>query len=140
MRYSQSPFRLVVRGLAAAGIGLALGACAAIEQAAINEAKSEVTERVQQRWDHVTKGQTDKAYQFLSPASRSTLSFEAFRKRHAAGRWWRSMAIEKVDCRADTCQVTMAVEYDLYEIKGLKRTIEETWIKEAGTWWLVAAQ
>jgi len=140
MRYSQSQLRLVTRGLAAAGIGLVLGACAAIEQVTVDEAKREVTERVLQRWDHLTKGQTDKVYQFLSPASRSTLSFEAFRKRQAAGRWWRSMAIEKVDCRADTCQVTMAVEYDLYEIKGLKRTVEETWIKEEGTWWLVAGK
>jgi len=119
-------------------MGLMLGACAAIEQATVDEAKKEVSERAQQRWDHVTKGETDKAYEFLSPASRSTLSFEVFRKRNAAGRWWRTMKIEKVDCRADACQVRMAVEYDLYEIKGLKKNIEETWIKDAGTWWLVA--
>ena len=117
-----------------------LGARAAIERATVEEATKQVSERVQQRWDHVKQGQTDKAYEFLSPASRSTLSPEVFRKRNAAGRWWRSMKIEKVDCRADACQVTMAVEYDLYDIKGLKRTIEETWIKDAGTWWLVAGK
>jgi len=126
--------------MAAAGMGLMLGACAAIERATVEESTKEVSERVQQRWDHVKQGQVDKAYQFLSPASRSTMSLEVFRKRNAAGRWWRTMKIEKVDCRTDACQVTMAVEYDLYEIKGLKKSIEETWIKDAGTWWLVAGK
>lgn len=100
----------------------------------------EVTARVEQWWEHVRKGETEKAYGLLSPASRSTINFETFRKRNAGGRWWRSMKILDVDCRADTCQVRMAVEYDLYEIKGLNRTIEETWIKDAGTWWLVAGR
>jgi len=81
----------------------------------------------------------DEAYAFLSPASRSTVSLEAFRKR-SSSRWWRKLDVEKVDCRQDTCQVTMAAEYDLYEIKGLKRSVEETWIKDAGTWWYVAGK
>ncbi len=86
------------------------------------------------------KGQLDGAYEYLSPASRSTLSVEAFRKRSGAGRWWRSIKHEKVDCRGDTCQVTMLLEYDLFEIKGLKMAINETWIKDAGNWWLVAGK
>jgi len=117
-----------------------LGACAVIERAAIDEAKAQVSERAQQRWDLVMKGQMEKAYEYLSPASRSTLSFDAYRKRTAAGRWWRKMELGKVDCRSDTCQVTMILEYDLFEIKGLKTSVEETWIKDAGTWWLVAGK
>jgi hypothetical protein len=34
----------------------------------------------------------------------------------------------------------MSLDYDLYEIKGLTRSVEETWIKDAGTWWLVAGK
>lgn len=84
------------------------------------------------------KGQADKAYEYLSPASRSTVSLEAFRKRSAGARWWRSLKLEKADCRPDVCQVTMLLEYDLREFKGLKRTVEETWVKDADNWWLVA--
>lgn len=128
------------RSILAVGLGLALAACAAIEKGPDEEASRIVSERARQRWDHVMKGQFEQAYQFLSPASRSTLSVEAFRKRSAAGRWWRSIKQEKVDCRGDTCQVTMHLEYDLFEIKGLKTAIDETWIKDAGTWWLVAGK
>jgi len=128
------------RWLVASGVVLALGGCAAIEKAGEEQAKAVVSERAQQRWDYVMKGQMDKAYEFLSPASRSTLTLDAFRKRTSAGRWWRGMKLGKVDCRADTCQVTMLLEYDLFEIKGLKASVEETWIKDAGNWWLVAGK
>ncbi|MDH4282116.1 MAG: hypothetical protein OEV36_05655 [Myxococcales bacterium] len=111
-----------------------------MEKGADDEARRIVSERAQQRWDLVMKGQFERAYEYLSPASRSTLSVEAFRRQSAAGRWWRSMKQEKVDCRDDTCQVTMLLEYDLFEIKGLKTAIHETWIKDAGTWWLVASK
>ena len=88
--------------------------------------------------DLVIKGQLDEAYEYLSPASRATVSLELFKKRAGSTRWWRAVKLDKVDCRPDACQVTMFLEYDLFELKGLKRTIEETWIKDAGTWWLVA--
>lgn len=131
---------MVGRWFLGIGLGLALGACAAIERSEAENAKQEVAERARQRWDLMMKGQMDKAYEFMSPASRSTISFESFRKRNAAGRWWRSIDLAKVDCRQDTCQVTMALEYDLFEIKGLKTSVEETWIKDAGTWWFVAGK
>jgi hypothetical protein len=118
-----------------------LGACAVIEGGAAGEdATKVVSERAQQRWDLVAGGQMEKAYEYFSPASRTTLTLEAFRKRAGGKQWWRSMRIDKVDCRPDTCQVTMSLDYDLYEIKGLTRSVEETWIKDAGTWWLVAGK
>ena len=117
-----------------------LGACAVIEHANVEEATKAVTKRAQERWDLLIKGEVNKAYEYYSPASRTTLTLEAFRKRSGAGRWWRKLDLQKVDCGAETCQVTMALEYDLFEIKGLKTTIEETWIKDAGTWWLVQAK
>jgi hypothetical protein len=132
--------QLAGRWLLATGVGLVLGACAVIERGEADEAAKVVSERAQQRWDLVMKGQMEKAYEYLSPASRSTLSYDAFRKRTAAGRWWRKIQLDKVDCRPDACQVTMLLEYDLFEIKGLKTAVEETWVKDAGTWWLVAGK
>jgi hypothetical protein len=130
----------VVGWIFAVGVGLSLGACATIEQASVQQASREVAERAQQRWDLVIKGQVEKAYEYLSPASRSTVPLDLYRKRAGAGRWAKSARVEKVDCRADTCQVTMLVEYDLNEIKGLERSVEETWIKDSASWWLVAGK
>lgn len=127
------------RWLLAAGIGLVVGGCAVAERAPEEDAAKVVSERARQRWDLIMKGRVDDAYAFLSPASRSTVSLEAFRKR-SSGRWWRKLDIDKVDCRQDTCQVRMTAEYDLYEIKGLKRSIDEIWIRDAGTWWYVAGK
>ena len=124
----------------AAGILLAIGACAAIERAEADETKAIVAERAQKRVDLVMKGQLDQAYEYFSPASRATLSFEAFRKRSTGSRFWRAVKLDKVDCRPDACQVTMSLEYDLFELKGLKRTYEETWVKDGGSWWLVAGK
>jgi len=124
----------------AAGIVLTVGACAAIERAEADESKAIVAERAQKWVDLVMKGQLDQAYEYFSPASRATLSFEAFRKRAAGSRMWRAVKLDKVDCRPDACQVTMFLEYDLFELKGLKRTYEETWVKDGGNWWLVAAK
>jgi hypothetical protein len=122
------------------GLGLTLCACAAIERGETEEARQQVAERARQRWDLMMTGNLDKAYEFMSPASRTAISLGTFKKRNAAGRWWRKVDLSKVDCRQDTCQVTMALEYDLFEIKGLKTSVEETWIKDAGTWWFVAAK
>jgi hypothetical protein len=127
------------RLLIAAVLGFAVGACAVIGQSAMEDPKQVVSQRAQERWNLLMKGQMEQAYEYFSPASRQTLSFEAFRKRSGVGRWWRSLEVKGVDCGGDACQVTMMLEYDLFEIKGLKRSIEETWIKDAGTWWLVAS-
>lgn len=130
---------LVSRWLLAVGVGLTVGACAVVDSVPDEDAAKVVSERVRQRWDLVLKGRVEDAYGYLSPASRAAVSLEAFRKR-SSGRWWRKLDIDKVDCRQDTCQVRMTAEYDLYEIKGLKRSIDETWIKDAGIWWYVAGK
>lgn len=139
-RFRRFRWQLAVQCLLVAGAGLGLGGCAVIDKAVSQEASREVSERARERWDLVLKGQVEKSYEYLSPASRATVPLEVYRKRNTSGRWWRSMTLEKVDCRADACQVTMLLDYDLFDLKGLKRTVEETWIKDGGTWWLVAGR
>jgi hypothetical protein len=124
------------RWILAAGIGLALGACAVVERVGQEEAKQVVSAKSLERWDLVMKGQTDKAYGYFSPASRSALSPEAFAKRTRSSHKFRKVALASIDCGVDTCRVRIVLEYDIREIKGLKTTFEETWIKEADTWWL----
>lgn len=126
------------RLLAVLGIGLMLGACAMLEQAGVDRDKQAVSQRSQERWDLLMKGKAAEAYEYFSPATRTSLSLESFRKRSGAGRWWRTIKLDRVDCQPEVCSVTMLLEYDLYELKGLKAGIEEKWVKEDGTWWLAS--
>ena len=128
------------RVLAVFGTALMLGACAMIEQAAGERDKQVVSQRALERWDLLMKGKAEEAYRYFSPATRTTLTLESFRKRSGAGRWWRSIKLERVDCEPEVCSVTMVLDYDLYEIKGLKAGIEEKWVKDQGTWWLANAK
>ena len=128
------------RLLAVLGTSLMLGACGMMEQAAVDRDKQAVSQRVQERWDLLMKGKAAEAYEYFSPASRTTLSLESFRKRSSGGQWWRSIKIERVDCQPEVCSVTMVLFYDLYDIKGLKAGIEEKWVKEDGTWWLASTK
>jgi hypothetical protein len=135
-----STIQFLTRWVLVSGGSLIFYACADMGRATVDQATQEVSERAQKRWELVMKGQMEGAYAYLSPASRETITLDAFRKRTAAGRWWRKIQLGKVDCRVDTCQVTMILEYDLFEIKGLKASVEETWINDGGAWWLVAAK
>ena len=136
------PSRLpsIGRMLAVLGTGLMLAACAMLEQPTVDRDKQAVSQRAQERWDLLMKGKAQEAYEYFSPATRTTLTLESFRKRSGAGRWWRSIKLERVDCQPEVCSVTMVLDYDLYEIKGLKAGIEEKWVKEDGTWWLASTK
>jgi hypothetical protein len=136
------PSRLppIGRTLAVLGTVLMLGACGMVEQAPVDRDKQVVSQRAQERWELLLKGKPDEAYGYFSPATRTTLTLESFRKRSAGGRWWRSIKMDHVDCQPEVCSVTMVLDYDLFEIKGLKAGIEEKWVKEDGTWWLASTK
>ena len=137
--FGSSSLKLAGRWLAVSGLSLlVLGGCAAVERIEVAEGARAVEQRALERWNYLIGGQWEKAYEYFSPTSRSTLPLEVFRRRSAGGQWWRTISVDKVDCRPESCRVTMTLKYDLKEIKGLTRIIEETWINEAGTWWLVA--
>jgi hypothetical protein len=126
------------RALALLATGLMLAACAVTEVSSVEKDKQAVTQRAQERWDLLLKGKADEAYAYFSPATRTTLTLDVFRKRSSVGKWWRSIKLDRVDCQPEVCSVTMVLDYDLYEIKGLKAGIEEKWVKEDGTWWLAS--
>ena len=94
--------------------------------------------RAKQRWALLMKGDMAGAYEFLSPASKASVSKDAYVKRRGSARYWRSVAMQNVECASDTCKVMMLLEYDLSpDVKNLKRDIVETWIQDEGAWWLV---
>lgn len=122
--------------LAVLGTSLMLGACGTMGQAAVERDQQAVTQRAQERWNLLMKGKAAEAYEYFSPATRTTFTLDWFRKRAGVGRWWRQIKLERVDCQAEVCTVTMVVDYELGDIKGLRAGIEEKWVKEDGIWWL----
>jgi acetolactate synthase regulatory subunit len=95
-----------------------------------------VTARVKARWDALIRGDLDAAYAFSSPGSKETMSLERF-KRITRKTGFRSIDVDKVDCDAGRCQVRLTLVYDTERIKGMRTTIEESWIVERGQAWYV---
>jgi hypothetical protein len=99
------------------------------------DANQIVRVRAQQRWDELLKSNMGGAYEFMSPGGRSIISRQIFIGRVNAA-FWRGAKVEKVNCGAETCDVTVSVEII---VQGVKAAIpvQETWILESGQWWFV---
>ena len=101
------------------------------------EARREAVEaRVNARWDALIKGDLDRAYALLSPASREATTLETFKKNTRKG-GLREAKIDKVECGADLCTVKLWITYDHRLMKGVQTPIEETWVFDKGQAWLV---
>jgi hypothetical protein len=95
-----------------------------------------VKEKAQARWSSVIKGDLEKSYGFLSPASRGSVTFEQYSERTKKG-FWKAVTLDKVDCPSPTvCEVYAKVDY---ETRGARMSTpwKESWIKEGSAWWYV---
>jgi hypothetical protein len=101
------------------------------------QARREAVEaRVNARWDALIKGDLDRAYALLSPASREVTTLEQFKRNTRKG-GFREAKIDQIECGAELCTVKMLVTYDHRLMKGVQTPIEETWIFDKGQPWLV---
>ena len=129
---------LWVRGVVVAVL-LAAAGCATIGGVTKDsppEAKqAAVTERAQGFWDAMIDGELQKAYTFLSPASKEMVSFEGFRQYVRTG--YKGAKIEKVECDGAVCKVRLLVSYDTRQMKGLASPVDEKWVIDEGQAWLV---
>jgi hypothetical protein len=128
-------------GLATAALlaVLALSSCAVSPIGDGSTAKGRedaVASRVGERWDALIKGDYGKAYQYLSPASRASLSPEQY-QRVARNVNYRAAKIDGIDCDAERCRVKLSVTYDHRLMKGVTTPLEETWVFDQGKPWFV---
>jgi predicted small lipoprotein YifL len=116
-------------------------ASAPAAQAPVDSA-SQVEARAKARWAMLIKGDLVGAHSMLSPASRSTTPIAAYIAQNSkGGQYWRRADDVKAVCEADSCTVAVMLEYDLRDaVKGLKREVKETWVRDEGQWWLVYTQ
>lgn len=121
-----APFAFVAALAFAAG-------CAVVEPRPDAEV---VKERAQARWDALVSGDLAKAYGFLSPVTRSTITPEAYAGGIKKG-FWKSVTVEKVECESSTlCEAHLSIEYD-YRGRMTKTPLKEAWLKDGSTWWYV---
>jgi len=102
-----------------------------------SEAKnSAVAARAQARWQRLIDGDLAGAYEYLSPASRTTMPLDLYKAKHKVG-MYRSVKVDGVDCEADTCTVTLSLTYDYKRVKGVTTPLVEKWIITQGQAWFV---
>ncbi len=91
--------------------------------------------RAQERWDALLARDMEKAYGFISPAGRISMSLEVYRGR-VNPQYWRKIKVKEVSCKPDVCEVVMDLDYS-FEGIALKTLVNETWIFDSGKWWIV---
>jgi len=127
--------------IAAAALGAAGCASAPSGKAAgkgLTEAErvAVVTQRAQERWDLLLKGNVKAAYAYLSPGSRAVVSQERYESRTRVGNF-RAVKVDKVSCEGETCSVQLFLTFDHRVMQGIVSPVQESWIFEDGQAWFV---
>ena len=95
-----------------------------------------VASRAEARWKMLVSGELESAYRYLSPATRKVVTLNSYRGGIRPG-MWRGAKVKSVVCAEELCTAVVVLAYDLRNIKGLEKELEESWIKDEGKWWFV---
>lgn len=102
-----------------------------------------VAQRAQARWDAILSGDLQKAYGFLSPASRAITPFQTWIGTGIpTATRWKAAQVVKVDCDApERCKARVNIDHQPLVFGGTLGTIssavDETWLIDNGVWWLL---
>ncbi len=97
-----------------------------------------VAERAKARWEALVRKDYKAAYEYFSPASREAVALSKF-EGQARVVQYRGANVDKVNCVAEICKVTLSLTYDHKVMKGIVTPIQETWLIDGGKAWLVYA-
>ena len=119
-----------------AGCGTTGGGLTQDSPAALKE--KVVAERVNGRWQALIKRDYKAAYEYMSPASRDAMSLPGYQARIEAITY-RAATIDRIECAAEVCKVTLKVTYDFPPAKarGVVTPLDESWIIDQGQAWFV---
>ena len=131
-----------LKSLLTGGLCLLLAACATTSQPRDNKAL--VQGRAQERLDLMLAGQYLKAYDYLSPGYRSSVSPEQYIiNMGTRSVTWSRAQVEEISCEVENCSVSIKIDYSvnvgMRGIKGFEhfQLASETWIYTASEWWYV---
>ena len=119
-----------------AGCGTLSGAPALSADSAADVKRAAVAKRAEDRWQLLIKGDLAGAYEYLSPGSRSTMSYEQYRAKHRVG-FYRAAKVDSVTCEDAVCTADLKLTYDARQLKGITTPITEKWVIEQGQVWFV---
>ena len=95
-----------------------------------------ITERAQARWSAVIAGDLDKAYEYISPASRSVTTLTGFKNSMKPG-FHKAASVKAVKCSTpDVCEVQLEIEYE-FQGRRSKSPLPERWVRQDGQWWFL---
>lgn len=122
-----------------AAAALALAGCTGMVKK--DEDASVIKEKAVQRWDDLIAKKADKAYDFLAPGYRKTITRAQYtHDMNGRGTHWSKVSYTSQECSADACTVRLMVDYSI-NLGGLAGNtksmapVVETWIKADGTWY-----
>lgn len=95
-----------------------------------------IADRAEARWQALIGSDLDRAYTFMSPASRDSTSLDAYKAKIKPG-MWRDAKVDAVDCDGEACTVKLMITYDHPMMKGVKTPLSESWIIDQGKAWYV---
>ena len=113
------------------------GGCATGGQSSIADAEKLVLDRAQAKWDMLKARKIDKAYDYLSPTSKETVTMVDYITRVSRSQVWKSVKVDAVKCEEERCKVDIVAVGPLRDIGDLERQFSEYWIKADGNWWSV---
>lgn len=131
---SRSCLFLIMALLAGCQTSQGLTTTAKTENAQVTEQK--VMARAQARWNALLAKDLDKAYDFLSPAMRSTMSRDVYKLRINPS-FWRGAKVKSATCREEVCDVKVEIAIMALENLSVDQVLEEKWIFNQGQWWFV---
>lgn len=135
-RQSRRTVAQVLLTLAVAGCaGLPGSGDLTADSSAVGKSEA-VTRRAQSRWEALIRKDLPAAYEYLSPGTRSTMTYEQYKSHHRVG-LYRAAKIDAVTCEADVCTVKLTLTYDAKMIKGMVTPVTEKWVIEQGQAWIV---
>ena len=125
------------RYLVVVALAVVTAACATLRPDSPNEEKVKVvTERATARWQAIIGKDFAAAYQYMSPASRATVTPVGFAT-IASRLNYKEVKVNEVTCDAESCKVKLLITYDMPRMKGIHSPLEESWIIDKGQAWYV---
>ena len=112
-------------------------ACATLRPDSPTEEKVKVvTERATARWKAIIAKDFAGAYEYLSPASRATVTPAGF-KTIVSRLNYRDAKVTGVTCDGEACAVKLLITYDAHVMNGVHTPLEESWVITRGQAWYV---
>ena len=137
------------RHLVIAIVAIVLTACGAASTKQVRPAgnggpaEEVVAANAKARWDAIIAKDYRTAYDYLTPGTRATTAYEAYRQRLlGAALRWTAAEVQSVECKeSDVCRAEVYITYMLRasqpgmgEIEGASPVYEQ-WIRTDGRWY-----